>query len=481
MLLFFGYVENYSFFVLSVGLFTYICLLVLSRKIPRYWIIPALLMTIFLHVFGLILIPGAIYAIIAGSRFGYKIKSISRPTLYLTGTLFIVGIGYLFFFFYSQTSFFRFAILPIISNRFTLEGYTMFSVPHLLDILNLLSIIIPALGILILLLIQHIIKKQKWSRDLIFLTILSLSGLGAMLLFDPKLGMPRDWDLFSFTGLPLGLIIFILIINRIKNYLITSLLVILLGVTSLSARIVNINTSEIAVKQFKSYRHLDKAKNRNASQVLIQYYNNQGRLDLSRAAKAEWIVNFPERQLVERAKVLIETNKLDSTKILLDQALEVDATAWDVWAYLGEYYLKVKMYDSSIIYSKTSLGLNPYNNSTLNNLGLAYMYLRRFKDAEGVLLKAYNQPPLLDGLPYNLAKLYKQLQNKEKYEEFLRITVQNPKASFKAFKEYGDLCVEQQYFVEAARAYKVAMKKGLDTTIIRNIITQVPILESYMK
>ena len=54
-------------------------------------------------------------------------------------------------------------------------------------------------------------------------------------------------------------------------------------------------------------------------------------------------------------------------------------------------------------------------------------------------------------------------------------------ASFIAFKEYGDLCVEQQDFAEAALAYKIAMDKGLDSIYIRNIIEHVPILERYMK
>ena len=68
MLLFFGYVENYSMFVMSVAVFSLAGLLITVGKLSRWWIVPIAALAVFLHILGATLIPAAAYLLIANSR-----------------------------------------------------------------------------------------------------------------------------------------------------------------------------------------------------------------------------------------------------------------------------------------------------------------------------------------------------------------------------------------------------------------------------
>ncbi len=485
MLLFFGYVENYSFFVLTVAIFTYICVLILNKKIPKYWVIPSLGLTIFFHIFGVILIPGAIYVLLAGTPLGNRIKSLSKPSLYLIGTILMVGIGYFSFNLYSDISFFRFAILPMLSDKFTVDNYTMFSINHLLDILNLLFILLPGLGLLILFFLTHIKEKQKWNRDHLFLILLSLSGLGAILIFDPKLGMPRDWDLFSFTGIPLTLLLFNFVIMKIKNskklYFTIAILIIILGIQSIGARLGIINNSSIAEKQFKDYLYLDQSKGRNAWVVLINYYMDIGDTLKANIVYSERDVVLPERVKFKIARDFMAANKFDTAIVLFNQVLTVDGTNGEAWSSLGECYMFKKNYAKSIEYFKIAIALNPYKHPDLNNIGYMLTKLRSYEEAEKYLLMAYELKPSLGQISVNLASLYKDKRDKENYEKFITIALIDPSIPTYIIKEHGDYCISQMRFKEAAESYLRGLNKGLDTNYVINTTKKYPALKPYLQ
>lgn len=484
LLLFFGYVENYSFFVLSAVIFTYICILILNRKISRYWVLPSLGLTILFHIFGVILIPGAIYAMIAGTRLGNRIKSISKPTLYLIGTILMVGIGYFSFYIYSDISFFRLSILPIISDKFTADSYTMFSINHLLDIINLLFVLMPGIGLLILFLISYIKEKQNWDRDFIFLIILSLSGLAATLIFDPKIGMPRDWDLFSFTGLPLCLIIFYYAIRKINEhrgyYLSIMIYSILLGIISLSARITNINIPSIAEKQFKDYLYLDHSKGRYAWVILTNYYMNNGDTLTANNVYLEREKVLPEIVKLNQARDFLAENKLDTAIVLLDQILGVDGSYGDAWTSLGECYMFKKNYVKAIEYFKIAIVLHPYKHPDLNNIGYMLTKLGRYEEAEKYLLRAFKIKPSLGQIAANLAALYRAKLDKDNYEKFITIAINDPAIPTNIIKEYGDYCISQMRYEEAAEVYQRALSRGLDTNHVINTMNKYPALKQYI-
>ncbi len=144
MLLFFGYVENRSLFVLGVGAFTLAGILIAQKKLP-VWLAPAILgLTLFMHIFGVILIPATMYMLISRTRLGSILEELSQKLRILLGLglalalLSALAIGF------QKSLFFRIALLTITESRFTIEGYTLFSAAHLADYANLLFILVLA-------------------------------------------------------------------------------------------------------------------------------------------------------------------------------------------------------------------------------------------------------------------------------------------------------------------------------------------------
>ncbi|MCX6834871.1 MAG: hypothetical protein NTW07_07020, partial [candidate division Zixibacteria bacterium] len=72
-LLFFGYLESYPLFVLAVGSFCQIGLLIALGKASRWFVIPLLALAVSFHIFGVALVPGAIYLLFRNSAVGTRI------------------------------------------------------------------------------------------------------------------------------------------------------------------------------------------------------------------------------------------------------------------------------------------------------------------------------------------------------------------------------------------------------------------------
>jgi len=86
MLLFFGYVEYYSLFVLSVLVFTLTGLLVSRGEANRWLMLPLLALAVFFHILGVTLIPAAVYLLVIRTRAGHAIarmKLTSRAAIAL--------------------------------------------------------------------------------------------------------------------------------------------------------------------------------------------------------------------------------------------------------------------------------------------------------------------------------------------------------------------------------------------------------------
>ena len=81
-------------------------------------------------------------------------------------------------------------------------SYSLFSLSHLLDLINHQLLVSPV-GLLMLLTSVLAFSGRTGRRDRAarFLLILSLCTLAYAFLADPKLGYPRDWDLFAFSAL----------------------------------------------------------------------------------------------------------------------------------------------------------------------------------------------------------------------------------------------------------------------------------------
>ncbi len=465
LLLFFGYVENYSLIVYSVALFTLCGILIIKEQISRIFIIPVFLLAVFFHVIGIVLFPAVVYLLMQDSKIGNRISNL-KPANW-TLILFATGIiaSTVFYYLYTNYYFFRFSFVPLIENRFTIENYTMFSIKHILDFINLIILLTPCVIIFVVWLLVSKSFNQFKQRNNIFLIIMSISALGAAFIFDPKLGMPRDWDLLAFTGLPLVVLMFNVICSskiRIKSKLIILLLMIMLNMLCLIPRIASQVSPEISLAHFKNYINLDKTKNRYVSGFLYDYFLGIGDTTKADELNSLWSTRYPEIKMLEQATSLKAQRKYADAIRLYNKIIRNDPFHFDVYNNLAECFIQTRQFDSAIVLLDIAKGMSPYNPAVWNNIGSAFFYQKKYPIAEKAWLKSTeydstNIEPLV-----GLISLYHSTKDELKYSEFLARTAQRDNAPGQVHLAYGDILVKQRRIDEAMKEYEKAMGKGIN-------------------
>ncbi len=393
MLLYFGYVENYSIFITTVLAFLLSGMLAAKGKVSV--VVPTVVVAVglLLHIFGTILVPALVFLLVItlSSKTGASFFQNKSFWKYLT-FLFVVSVA-VFVFLYKNFLFFRFAVLPFGNDRFVLDGYSLFSIKHLLDLLNQLIIIIPALPLLLYFFFKIGYRKLIRNDVLLFLAILSSSALAALFIFDPKLGMARDWDLFAFIGLTLLCMLIYSILEykkQFNSYFKIVLFSIMLGWVILVARLYINVMPPAAIKQVRSYYKMDTRKSMQHVQIVNWYAIDHGLDDIANDTKKFWLENYPEKTLNFQAKDKLKTRSYNEVINLTNQAIKINPLYALAYYNQGLAYMELKRYDRAKEVLEIAAGLNPYNLEMYLHLGITYFQLSEIQSAENVLLKAFD-------------------------------------------------------------------------------------------
>lgn len=476
MLLFFGYVENYSVFVTMVMIYALAGLLVVNGKLKRWYLLIPLVLAILTHAFGVMLIPSAVYLLVAGTKAGDSIKVLDfKVKALISAAALIVG-GIAFWYFYTNVYFFRFAFVPLVANRFTIESYTLFSAKHLIDILNLCFLLLPSFVMFIVIAMFQSTKKAAFGRDSLFLIILSASALGAAVLFDPKLGMPRDWDLFSFMGVPAALMCYYLLLKSRSVsgfHLKAAVLAIVLGLVVLLPRAVGRAGGEIEISHVENYIRLDVQKNKNLVWKLKDHYSVQGDTAQVRLLDEQWRRDFPERSLNEKGVARKEAGDYAGAVVFFRAAVEANPMHAPTYATLAQCYRYLGMLDSALTMLEIADGINP--NSSFVSSEFAYVYRQQgnYTAAERDFQRAISIDNNNLEAYLGLLELYWSSGQVEKHNVLLVEAAAHPDAPGIIHKLLGDELLRRQMFREADFHYRTAIAKGLDSTQVRDILERI--------
>ena len=478
MLLSFGYVEYYSIFVLTVTIYTYTGMLVSLGKISKWWIIPFAMLPSLFHIFGVTLLPSAAYLFLSATSLGKKAKAIQFKNKMLFGFLFILLSGWVFYYFYKNNIFFNYSIVRLEYDNYALDGYSMISISHIVDYINLLFLLLPGFGLLLFTLFNLPIKSLIKKREYFFLIIFILSALGAVFIFDPKLGMPRDWDLFCYAGIPLSIFFFFLLVKtKMKNYVVIIGLSVTLGFISLAGRIGTLYNEEIGKDQFIDYMYLDKKKNFNSHIILINYYKQKGDSLKALQVMSDWIYECPEKYYFDIAGKLIKNkNYKEAIKSLL-LVVKSNPGIFSAWSDLGFCYLKLGQFNDAINSFKIALGISPYGAKEYNNLAICLFRINKFEDAEKYLLKAESLPNPTAETYYNLSYIYKQTYEKEKSIKYLIKAGEYKDAPVLVLKDLGSYYLSSGQFDKAKKIYSRALNLGLGSNYVDSLKQIYPALK----
>lgn len=197
--LFAGYVENYPTLVLiwcAALLYAMAC--VKNRRLPFWPLIIAAPFLVSWHAMSLMLFPAIGFAGFVRAR-----RSAISPKSFL---FLLMGLSGLLLLLYLLTPLSQGVklFLPL-SPRHVADGYSLFSGHHVFDFVSEILLVAPLMPFF---LAAAWTLRPKMVRDggLQVLALAALLGLAAAFVFDPELGMARDWDLLAVMLLPLNLL-----------------------------------------------------------------------------------------------------------------------------------------------------------------------------------------------------------------------------------------------------------------------------------
>ena len=483
MLMYFGYVENYSLLAVSVMAFVLHGLLIARGKVRRLTILPFFLVAVFMHFEGLVLVPATIYILTAGTCLGKSLGKLKAKTTIYLGIVLLAALIVPAVYLYYTSYAIRFALVPPVADRFTAGGYTLMSADHLLDFVNLLFVLFPGILIPAIVIFHSRTSFREKRSEVLFLLVLLASSSLAAFVIDPKLGMPRDWDLFTFLGIALTTTGYYLMLTRCTTrtlYATASTLAIALSLMILIPRAGAQATPEIAVRHFRQYTRTDPAKNRYAAPILKSFYLDRGDSTAAKQVSEEWRQRFPETLLLHEAQRLLDEGRVAEAIDTNLAILDIAPNFWNAYLCLSRCLADENDFDSAVVLLEIARGMVPYSPIIMTDMGYYYFRLGHFRKAESLWKKALHNGPHLTQPPQMLLSLYKRQGNMDAYKETLLKAGESPHADAALLQQLGRLYMAKGQVRDAVGAFRRAIDKGLDDEAVNAVISRYPQLEPYL-
>jgi hypothetical protein len=223
MLLFFGYVENYTPLVFAGFLYVLVGFMILHQR-ARLWLAVVLfLVAFYVHIQAVLFAPSLVYLILwkIVKRRRHIVELYAGPVLTAVTVVGAIAAGF--------TPFGQY-YLPLRGND---QSYGLFSPVHVADLVNEILILMPILPLIAVMAWTNRTRERSSSvrrsetndkgtgatgwfamtAEWHFAWLLLVPCFVYLFLFKPEIGMARDWDLFTMTSL--GLVpLALLVLNR---------------------------------------------------------------------------------------------------------------------------------------------------------------------------------------------------------------------------------------------------------------------------
>jgi len=431
--LLFGYVESYTLmYVAQVG-FILCSLYYLKGRCGFFWPSLIFILSLSFHLSAIFLLPSVLYLCVAKKSPQSEAKNKIFSSVHIIKMILIlltVAGGLLILKYYSpkKSDLGSFLISPLGSNE---DHYSLFSFSHLLDFLNHQLLVSP-LGIPIWLILGLFFWKSRLSRNwkkinfnekgIIFLLIVSICALVFAWLVDPKLGYPRDWDLFAFTGLGYTILGIYLFLNVMKESALKSLRYVTLALvsTALISTLpwIYVNAGEQkGVQRLTHLLDLDGKRSALGHEALAYYYRNHRLKDkeIEEWKKASALVQKP-RYIKNLGAVYVEVGNYQDAASQLEKVLSIDPNDHLTHSDLGKVYVALGKLEEAKQQFQRAIKLQPDNPLYYENLGFVCANLGENKEAIKFLELYLKYHPQAEDRNY-VQGLIKQLMVKEKEAE----------------------------------------------------------------
>jgi len=454
---FLGYAEHYTLLYVSIFTYLYFSLRYLQGKAKIFLPVFFSLLSIGFHLSSVYLLPSLVFLFILKKKEEERILSTKKavPVIFIL----ISVAGLLTYYVWSINPVLLEIFVPIFKGRHYATNYTLFSFPHLLDVLNQ-HLLLSSAGVILLMALSLTYKRIIKFKDPIipFLVIVSSAQLFYHFLVDPKLGAPRDWDLFSSVALGYTLLGVYLFIKFVQSKRYPALVIIFVAIlTALPWFLLNANT-EKGINRFKNILDLDSKRSWSGRYTLADYYYKQKNFVEYKETMAQLNKAFPEDSLVRKAETYKEVGNYDKATELLVNAIQINPSFF--WAYndLGVIYLKQGKADQALDEFKKVVRLNPYSFIFHVNMGRALLAKGKLQEALTEFNRTRKLGCKLPDVYCDIAHIHSRLGEAEKamktYNEALKIDPLFYRAHF----ELGEIYINKESWDEASTEFYKVVK-----------------------
>jgi tetratricopeptide (TPR) repeat protein len=483
-LLFFGYIETYPPLIFALTLACMSGVLAAENKLNRLWSIACLLVAIALHPFAVALIPAVFYLQFRTTLSWKKLMSRSLlirlvllAMLAVTTVAIVVTIA-------NQSYQIRFMFVQPVADQFTVERYTLFSLSHLADIANLLLMLLPGLLLFLVVAVdgwRSILKHISFR----FLGLAIAGSLVVVFVFDPRLGMLRDWDLFAFIGVPISLTYYLLLIDgRVKIVGTRSLAVlsIILGIIVLGARVSVVMSHDRSLNLVRAITNLDHTKSKNLQYILLDYFKDfRHDLDRRDSASKELLNSYPEITIRESALGMQFEGKYGEAISFALRAVAMNPMYFEPYNTLCVSHLRLHQEDRALEYARIECGLNPRAAGAYYDLASVYMSTGDLENSrrylEVVLTKDSLYGPALGGM----AIISLIAGDRSQARGWLYRLDSGTHLEPSYFSDFAQQCLEMNDYSFAAETITLGKQHGLDSSRIARFIRDYPSLAQFYK
>lgn len=385
--LFLGYAENYTLTYVAIFGYLYFSIKYLQGKIRIYLPIFLCALSISLHFSAVFLLPSLLFLFALKRKKGTLVYSKKKTVPYVIALLFllVLSIYYIRSFNPALSEIF----VPFFKGRVYAPNYTLFSFPHILDIINQHSLLSPV-GALLLFSLALVFRNRISFKNpaILFLVIVSVAQVSYQFLLDPKLGAARDWDLFSSVALGYTVLgLYLLLSFTLTSKYSKEVLMFTAFLTILPWFILNVNPHR-SISRFRDLLDIDLKKSINGRYNLVNYYFSHSESAKAVKEKLEIYRLFPEDSLVRVAREYVSIGSYDTATVLLTKAIQLNPAQGAAYNELGIIYLSRGEIDKALNVFRELSRTEPYSFGVHQNLAKTLMAQGNMEEALKELNKA---------------------------------------------------------------------------------------------
>ncbi|MGB2698445.1 MAG: tetratricopeptide repeat protein [Candidatus Zixiibacteriota bacterium] len=416
ILLFCGYAEHYSFSYVLIFAYIFLSMKYLKERSNPFLPLAFLVLAVFSHISVSYLLPSAFLLCFLGYDKNGKSSFLEKKETW--AILFLIVTCIIILLYVKEYSWMvGNKYVPLTKGDYYAPGYSLFSLPHILDILNEQFLVSPV-GFVLLISIWICLKsfnlREKTSA---FLSLAFLLGIGFNSLMYPGLGMARDWDMFASTAIGYTILAGYLFLRYAKKRVdfkyIGSILIITTAFCTLPW--ILLNTSEQkGVERFKNLLDLDPKKSRNGHFTLAAYFDKKGLYEEVEKENQVQASNFPELVLVNQGIEAFYENQTSKALRLCEEALAMEPNFAEAYFLLGKIHQARKSNNLAKKEYKKAIELYPIYADAYVNLGHLYAFSQELDSAFHYYKRATALHTRDRNVYNNLANIY---SNKGKWKQ----------------------------------------------------------------